>query len=92
MTTCDECIKKNLVDKRDKYKNIIDNKTGDYIKTLCINYENLTLPNFTIFIMDIDYNVLKKEEIQKKIFNLFSEEININSKNTIKLYHIYAIF
>lgn len=33
-----------------------------------------------IFIMDIDYNVLKKEEIQKKIFNLFSEEININSK------------
>ena len=80
MTTCDECIKKNLVDKQDKYKNIIDNKTGDYIKTLGINYENLTLSNFMIFIMDIDYNVLKKEEIQKKIFNLFSEEININSK------------
>ena len=29
--------------------------------------------------MDIDYNVLKKEDIQKKLINLLSEETNINS-------------
>ena len=79
MTTCDECINKNLSDKQDKYKNIIDKTTGDYIKTLSINYDNIALPNFLIFIMDIDYNVLKKEDIQKKLINLLSEEININS-------------
>ena len=79
MTTCDECINKNLSDKQDKYKNIIDKTTGDYIKTLGINYDNITLPNFLIFIMDIDYNALKKEDIQKKLINLLSEETNINS-------------
>ena len=79
MTTCDECINKNLSDKQDKYKNIIDKTTGDYIKNLGINYDNITLPNFLIFIMDIDYNVLKKEDIQKKLINLLSEKTNINS-------------
>ena len=79
LTTCDECINKNLSDKQDKYKNIIDKTIGDYIKTLGINYDNITLPNFLIFIMDIDYNVLKKEDIQKKLINLLSEETNINS-------------
>ena len=72
-------MRKNLDSNKDKYNNIIDNKTGDYIKTLGINYENITLPNFIIFITDIDYNILKNEEIQKKLLNLFIEEININN-------------
>ena len=53
-TTCDECMRKNLDSNKDKYNNIIDNKTGDYIKTFGINYENITLINFIIFNTDID--------------------------------------
>ena len=72
-------MRKNFDSNKNKYNNIINNQTGDYIKTLGINYENITLPNFIIFITDIDYNILKNEEIQKKLLNLFIEEININN-------------
>ena len=80
ISVCDECLKKNPENNQDKYTNVIDKKTGNYIKTLGINYENIVLPNFIIFISDFDYSVLKKEEIQKKINMLFLEEIIINNE------------
>ena len=80
MTTCEECIKLNIKNHKNKYENIIDKKTGKYIETLSLDFSNINLPKFLIFIIDMDYNKLESEEIQNKLFDIFKDKIKINSK------------
>ena len=70
-----ECSQTNIKNNRDKYKNIIDIKNGKSIQTLNLDSNNIILPKFILFIPDIDFNILKNEDIQNKLSNIFKDKI-----------------